>query len=139
GPVVHHVPSSLRCSPGSAETHLRRRPLHDRHGAAGARMIGFAGWEVPGQDGRRGPGEPVRWQRLLSADGRRLPGGGAQYAVLCREDGGVLDDLITYRLAEREYLTVTNAANHAADLEWFTAHASGFDVDVFDLSDQFAM
>jgi aminomethyltransferase len=151
-------------SPGSADTNLRRGPLHDRHVAAGARMIGFAGWEMPvqyagiraehaavrehvgvfdvshmGQIGTRGPDATVLLQRLLSADVRRLPVGGAQYAVLCREDGGVLDDLITYRLAECEYVTVTNAANHTADLEWFAAHVGDFDADVIELIDRFAM
>jgi aminomethyltransferase len=150
-------------APGSAGT-LRRGPLHDRHEAAGARLIGFAGWEMPvqyagiraehlavrehagvfdvshmGQIRTRGPEATGLLQRLLSADVRRLPVGGAQYAVLCREDGGVLDDLITYRLAECEYLTVTNAANQAADLAWFVAHATGFDADVVDLTDAFAM
>ena len=143
---------------------LRRSPLHDRHVAAGAKLIGFAGWEMPvqyagirpehlavreragvfdvshmGQIETRGPDATELLQRLLSADVRRLPVGGAQYAVLCREDGGVLDDLITYRLAECEYLTVTNAANHQADLRWFAEHASGHDVDVIDLIDAFSM
>ena len=49
----------------------------------------------------------------------RLEQGGAQYSVLCREDGGVLDDLFTYRLGPERYLTVTNAANHERDLAWF--------------------
>src|SRR5450759_88616 len=52
--------------------------------------------------------------------------GGAQYSVLCREDGGVLDDLFTYRIDIERFLTVTNASNHERDLEWFRAHASGF-------------
>ena len=52
--------------------------------------------------------------------------------VLCREDGGVLDDLFTYRLAPDRYLTVTNAANHDKDLAWFPGHAGGFDVEVAD-------
>jgi aminomethyltransferase len=150
--------------PGHAADALRRSPLYDRHMAAGARLIEFAGWEVPvhyagirpehagvreragvfdvshmGRIATRGPGATALLQRLLSADVRRLPVGGAQYAVLCREDGGVLDDLITYRLAECEYLTVTNAANHVADLEWFSAHADGFDADVVDVTDGFAM
>ena len=69
-------------------------------------------------------------QRLLSNDVSRIPlggegVGGAQYSVLCREDGGVLDDLFTYRLDAERYLTVTNAANHARDLDWFRAHADG--------------
>ena len=49
--------------------------------------------------------------------------GGAQYSVLCREDGGVLDDLFTYKLGDDRYLTVTNASNHAKDLAWF--HQAG--------------
>ena len=58
-------------------------------------------------------------QRLLSNDVAKIPVGGAQYSVLCREDGGVLDDLFTYRLEPDRYLTVTNAANHDKDLAWF--------------------
>ena len=143
---------------------LRRSPLHDRHVAAGAKLIDFAGWQMPvrysgirpehlavreragvfdvshmGQIETRGPQATELLQRLLSADIRRLPVGGAQYALLCREDGGVLDDLITYRLAECEYLTVTNAANHEADLDWFAAHARDCDADVIDLIEEFAM
>jgi aminomethyltransferase len=60
--------------------------------------------------------------------------------VLCREDGGVLDDLFTYRLAPDHYLTVTNAANHAKDLAWLRRHAEAFeDVTVADAADAFAM
>ena len=76
---------------------------------------------------------------MLSNDVRRLPEGGAQYSVMCREDGGVLDDLFTYRLAEREFLTVTNAANHEKDLAWMQSHAAEFDVDVIDRHADFAM
>ncbi len=77
-------------------------------------------------------------QRLLSNDVAAIPDGGAQYSVLCREDGGVLDDLFTYRLGDR-YLTVTNASNHARDLSWFTDHAGDFDVAVRDAADDYAM
>jgi aminomethyltransferase len=143
---------------------LRRGPLHDRHVAAGAKLIGFAGWEMPvqyegvraehlavrehagvfdvshmGQIATRGPQATELLQRLLSADLRKLPKGGAQYSLVCREDGGVLDDVITYRLAECEYLTVSNAANHERDLAWFSSHADGYDADVIDLSERFAM
>ncbi len=143
---------------------LRRSPLHARHVAAAAKLIGFAGWEMPvqyagiraehlavrdhagifdvshmGQIETRGPDATALLQRLLSNDVRRIPEGGAQYSVICREDGGVLDDLITYRLAECVYLTVTNAANHERDLEWFRAHARAYDVDVIDRISDFAM
>jgi aminomethyltransferase len=69
-----------------------------------------------------------------------MDGGGAQYSVLCREDGGVLDDLFTYRLDADRYLTVTNAANHERDLEWFLAHAAAFpEAEVRDAIDEYAM
>jgi aminomethyltransferase len=65
--------------------------------------------------------------------------GRAQYSVICREDGGILDDLFTYRLAEDRYLTVTNAANHERDFEWFAQHADGFEAEVRDALDDYAM
>jgi aminomethyltransferase len=92
-----------------------------------------------GQVETRGPDALEFLQRMLSNDLRRLPEGGAQYSVLCREDGGVLDDLFTYRLAECEFLTVTNAANHEKDLAWLQSHAAEFDVDVIDVAARFAM
>jgi aminomethyltransferase len=147
-----------------SETALRQTPLHEQHAALGAKLVPFAGWEMPlqyegiraehiavrrhagvfdvshmGQIETRGPQAAALLQRLLSNDVRRLPEGGAQYSVLCREDGGVLDDLFTYRLAECHFLTVTNAANHERDLAWFKTHAEAFDADVLDRRDAFAM
>jgi glycine cleavage system T protein (aminomethyltransferase) len=143
---------------------LRRTALFDRHRDAGARLVPFAGWEMPvqyagvkdehlavrhdagvfdvshmGEIETRGPQATDLLQRLLSNDVRRLPEGGAQYSVLCREDGGVIDDLFTYRLAEQHYLTVTNASRHERDLEWFQRHAADFDADVVDRAADFAM
>jgi aminomethyltransferase len=148
----------------SASDTVRRSPLHDRHRAAGAKLIPFAGWEMPvqytgiraehlavrrdvgifdvshmGQIETRGPGAFALLQRLLSNDVRRLPEGGAQYSVLCNPEGGILDDLITYRMAEEHFLTVTNAANHDRDLSWFHRHAGAFDADVIDRREDFAM
>jgi aminomethyltransferase len=143
---------------------MRRTPLYDNHVAAGAKLVDFAGWEMPVQyDGIRaehvavrtgtgvfdvshmgeietnGPEAEAFLQHVLSNDVTKLTPGGAQYAVLCREDGGVLDDLFTYRLGSQSYLTVTNAANHAKDLAWFQQQAGGFDVDVADSADRYAM
>jgi aminomethyltransferase len=148
----------------TVETELRRTPLHDRHRAAGARLVPFAGWEMPvqyegvrqehlavrggagifdvshmGQLETRGPQAPQFLQRMLSNDVRRIPEGGAQYSVICREDGGILDDLFTYRMSDCEFVTVTNAANHEQDVAWLRAHASEFDVDVVDVAARFAM
>jgi len=147
-----------------AATTLRRTALYDRHAAAGAKLVPFAGWEMPvqyagvreehlavreragvfdvshmGEVETRGPDALAFLQRMLSNDVAQIAVGGAQYSVLCREDGGVLDDLFTYRLADDRYLTVTNASNHAKDLAWLRAHADGFDVELVDRLDDYAM
>jgi aminomethyltransferase len=143
---------------------LKRSPLHDRHVAAGARMVPFAGWEMPVQyEGIRaehvrvrrragvfdvshmgeiettGPDAEAFLQRVLSNDVTKLAKSGAQYSVLCREDGGVLDDLFSYRLGEERFLTVTNASNHTKDLEWFKRQAANFDVTLHDRLHDYAM
>src|SRR4051812_14059322 len=78
-------------------------------------------------------------QRVLSNDVTKIAARGAQYSVLCREVGGVLDDLLTYRLAADPCLPVTNASNHETDLAWFRAHAGEFDVEVVDAHGRWAM
>jgi aminomethyltransferase len=91
-----------------------------------------------GQVETSGPDAEAFLQRLLSNDVSKIAEHGAQYALLCREDGGVLDDLFTYRLGDR-YLTVTNAANHERDYEWLAGHTDGFDVQVADVAADYAM
>ena len=86
-----------------------------------------------------GPGAEAFLQRLLSNDVTKIAPDGAQYSVLCRDDGGVLDDLFTYRLGPDHFLTVTNAANHERDHDWFVRHAGGFDVTVTDAAADYAM
>jgi len=79
-------------------------------------------------------------QRVLSNDISKIPIGGAQYSVICREDGGVLDDVFTYRRFDDRYVTVTNASNHEADLAWFRTHAEGMaGVEVIDRIEDWAM
>jgi aminomethyltransferase len=85
-----------------------------------------------------GPQAEAFLQRVLSNDVAKIAPDGAQYSVLCREDGGVLDDLFTYRLGDR-FLTVTNASNHERDLAWMQRHAAGFDVTVRDRLRDYAM
>jgi aminomethyltransferase len=132
-------------------------------------MVEFAGWEMPvqyegvaaehhavrescgvfdvshmGEIEVSGPQALELLQRLLSNDVARIAvdvdGGGAQYSVLCSEDGGVLDDLFTYRLDSDRYLTITNAANHVRDLDWFQGHAGDFrEAQVADRIDDYAM
>ena len=145
-----------------AET-LKRTPLYDRHVAAGARLVPFAGWEMPvqyvgireehvavresvgvfdvshmGEVETTGPDAEAFLQRVLSNDVSKIAEDGAQYSVLCREDGGVLDDLFTYRRPDG-FLTVTNASNHERDLAWMQRHAKDFDVTLRDRLHDYAM
>jgi aminomethyltransferase len=149
--------------PPAADT-LRRTPLFDRHEAAGAKLVPFAGWEMPveyegirkehvavrthagvfdvshmGEVETSGPDAEAFLQRLLSNDVSKIAERGAKYSVLCREDAGVLDDLFTYRLADGRFLTVTNASNHERALAWLRDHVGGFDVEVEDRLADWAM
>ncbi len=124
----------------------------------------FAGWEMPVQYGgiraehiavrtragmfdvshmgeieTRGPGAEAFLQHVLSNDVTKIAERGAQYSVLCRADGGVLDDLFTYRLDGGRFLTVTNASNHEKDLAWYREQAAGFDVEIADTLQDWAM
>jgi aminomethyltransferase len=149
---------------------LRRTPLFERHRVAGARLVPFAGWEMPvqyqgirqehlavrtqagvfdvshmGEVETSGPDAARFLQRLLSNDVTRIAERGAQYSVLCRPDGGVLDDLFSYRLEGEpgagggRFLTVTNASNHERDLTWLRDHAADFDVELRDVREAWAM
>src|SRR3954469_14145601 len=143
---------------------LKRTPLYDRHVAAGAKLVPFAGWEMPvqytgikdehlavrgkagifdvshmGEVETRGPDAERFLQRILSNDVAKLADDGAQYSVLTKEDGGVLDDLFTYKLSPDRFLTVTNASNHEKDLAWFQKQAEGFDVTLHDALHDYAM
>jgi aminomethyltransferase len=144
---------------------VRRTPLYDRHVAGGAKLVDFAGWEMPvqyasgvreehmavrercgifdvshmGEIETAGPQAEALLQRLLSNDVAQIPVGGAQYSVLCNESGGVLDDLFTYQVDPNRYITVTNASNHETDLAWFRSHAADFEVEVTDRIEDYAM
>ena len=122
---------------------LLRTPLHDRHVALGARMVPFAGWEMPvqyegviqehravrtdtgafdvshmGEIEVEGPQAHAFLQSVLSNDLDRLAPGEAQYTLLTNERGGMVDDLIAYRLGEFRYFLVVNASNKDADFRW---------------------
>jgi aminomethyltransferase len=145
-------------------TALRRTPLYEAHRAAGAKLVPFAGFEMPvsyrgvreehlavreragvfdvshmGEVETEGAEAAALLQRTLSNDVSKIEVGGAQYSCLCREDGGILDDLFTYRLGDERYLTVTNAANRERDFDWIADHAEGFDTEVRDAGDRYAM
>jgi glycine cleavage system T protein (aminomethyltransferase) len=133
---------------------LQRTPLHDRHVALAARMVSFAGWEMPvqyegvirehravrtdagvfdvshmGELEVEGPRATLLLQGLLSNDLDRIEPGRAQYTLLTNERGGIVDDLIAYRLEEFRYLLIVNASNKDADFRWLKEReVSGSDV-----------
>lgn len=143
---------------------LRRTSLYETHVEAGAKMVPFAGWEMPvqydgikeehiavrthagifdvshmGQIEVEGPGALAFLQRLVTNDAAKINVGGAQYSLLLNEDAGVIDDLFVYRLGHDRYLVITNAGNHQADLAQFGLVARDFDVYVRDAIDNYAM
>jgi aminomethyltransferase len=144
---------------------LKRTALFAAHVDARAKLVPFAGWEMPVQyaDGVRSEHEAVRraagvfdvshmgevvvsgpdaeafLQHVYTNDVGRMAIGGAQYSLMCNEDGGVRDDVFSYRLAPDRFLTVTNAANHESDVAWMRSRAGGFDVEVADAADAYAM
>ncbi len=144
---------------------LRRTKLFDWHAAAGARMLGFAGWEMPIQypSGPREEHLAVRraaglfdidhmgrlavsgsqaldlLQKVQTWDASRVATGEAHYSLLCRESGGTVDDIFLYRPREDQWLIIVNAANREKDREWIAAQCSGLDARVTDVSGESCM
>lgn len=141
----------------------KRTPLYDRHIALGAKMTEFTGWEMPerysgiikehdavrqraglfdifhmGQIEVRGEHATAVVQRVSTNDVGKLPFGKAQYSVMCREDGGIVDDILTYRLAPDRLLMVVNAGNRQKDYQWIRQVAAG-EAEVVDISERTAL
>lgn len=127
-----------------------RTPLYDEHRRLGARMTSFAGWEMPvyysgiadetlavrsaagifdlshmGELLVSGPAALDSIQYLTTNDASRLDIGQAQYSLMCSGNGGVLDDLIVYRLGKHSYMLVVNAANTDSDACWIMRNKVG--------------
>jgi aminomethyltransferase len=142
---------------------LQRTPIHDRHVALGGRLVPFAGWEMPvqyegvipevravrtdagvfdvshmGELEVEGPRATELLQATLSNDLIRIGPGQAQYTLLTNERGGIIDDLIVYRLEEFRYLLIVNAANREVDFGWLKERELPGS-DVRDISDEYAL
>lgn len=143
----------------------RRTPLHPLYARYGARTVEFAGWELPlqfrgifeehaavreraglfdvshmGELELAGPGAEAAVQRLVTNDAARLAPGRAMYALMCDARGGVVDDLIVYRLEPERFLLVINAANREKDREHARRVAAGLHgVSLADRSDDYAL
>ena len=128
---------------------VNRTPLYDEHLAAGARIVEFAGWQLPvqyrsivdehcavrraaglfdvshmGEVEIEGPGAETLCARLLANDIRTVRPGRAQYSLLPNDGGGVVDDVIVYRLGAERFMLCLNAANTEKDLAWIDDHAA---------------
>lgn len=143
---------------------LKRTPMYDEHVALGAKIVPFAGFEMPvqyeggitaehhavrtaaglfdvshmGEFFLSGPQALDAVQRISVNDASRLDVGQAQYSAMCLESGGVVDDLLVYRFEDR-FMLVVNAANLEKDWAWIQAQTEGFDVDVHDASEETAL
>jgi len=142
---------------------LLRTPLFDRHVALGARMVPFAGWEMPvqyegvipehmavrrdcgvfdvshmGEFEVEGQGAREFLQSVLSNDIDRIGPGQAQYTLLTNEQGGIVDDLIVYERDPERFLLIVNASNREPDLAWLRGReVSG--AELRDVSDDYAL
>jgi glycine cleavage system T protein len=143
-----------------------RPPIYAWHESAGAKFTEFAGWEMPLSYGsgavaehhlvRRsaglfdvshmaqfeisGDGATAFLNQLVSANVAQVPANSSTYALLCAEDGGVVDDLYCYRLPDRWFI-VANAANRAEDADWIRSKLAAWDgeAEFADVSDANAM
>lgn len=142
---------------------LKRTPLYDSHVALGARMVEFSGWEMPvqykgildehravrnaaglfdidhmGQVRVTGADALGYLNYLLTANFSDMEVNTAKYAVMCYADGTCVDDTFVYRLQD-EWMVVVNAGNRDKDNTWMKAQASGFEVALEDVSEEFYM
>lgn len=156
--------SSVTDSSATDSAGGRFSPLHDLHAAGGASFTDFAGWQMPVSYGsdlaehhavRQAAGmfDLSHMAEVIVAGsdagafldfalaGRisTVKVGQAKYSLLLAEDGGIIDDLISYRLSDDEFFIVPNAGNRAAAAAALTERATGFDVTVTDVSDDYAL
>ena len=142
----------------------RKTPLYEEHVALGARMVDFAGWQMPvqyagiieehkavrgavgvfdvshmGEFRFFGANAKAALQRIVTNDLDKIDApGSALYTVMCDDDGGIIDDLIVYHSGDLEYLIVANASNRETDWDWITSHLPD-GVEAVDESDRTAL
>lgn len=143
---------------------MRPTPLRPFHAAHGARLVDFAGWEMPvqyrsiieehkavrrtaglfdvshmGEVDVKGPGALAFLQKLVTNDCSKLYPGRVLYSPMCTPEGGTVDDLLVYKRGDEDYFLCINAGNIAKDLAWIREQARGFEVTITDRSDDYAL
>lgn len=141
---------------------MKRTPLYDSHLELNARMVDFAGWEMPvqyagalkehlavrtaaglfdvshmGQIEIRGPDALEFIQHMTCNDAGRMEDGQAQYSALLYPEGTFVDDIVIYRIHAGHLLLCVNASNRKKDAEWLLENRQG-DVEIWDASDEYA-
>ena len=131
----------------------KRTALYECHAKAGARFVDFGGWDMPvqytgtlvehaavrnqgglfdvshmGEVVVRGPEAVEAVNRLITNDLNRIGNGRAQYTVLCQPDGGIVDDLIIYKVSDTELFLCVNASNREKDFQWIEEHLTGDEI-----------
>ncbi|HEV2473541.1 MAG TPA: hypothetical protein VGS41_12785, partial [Chthonomonadales bacterium] len=140
------------------ETGLRKSPLYEIHVASGARMVDFAGWDMPveysgiveehvavrtraglfdvshmGEIDIRGPGALALVQHVTSNDASHLRIDQAHYSALMYPNGAAVDDCLVHRFAEDHFFLCVNASNSDRDFDWISRH-NRFDAEARDVS-----
>lgn len=147
----------------STETIVKRTPFYQKHIDLGARMLPFAGYDMPityagviaehegvrnaaglfdvshmGEFILRGPNAIDLIQLTTSNDASKLVDGKVQYSCFPNEEGGIVDDLLVYRIKEDQYMLVVNASNIEKDWNWLKKH-NKWNVEMIDISDKTAL
>lgn len=143
---------------------LKHTPLYESHISLGARMVEFAGWEMPvqytghvqehiavrataglfdvshmGEIELAGPDALALVQLISTNDASKLADNQVQYSTMTNEEGGVIDDLLVYRLNAEYYLLIVNAGTTETDYAWIRKHAGSLNVEVHNTSEGFAL
>ena len=130
---------------------MNRTPLYEEHKKLGAKIVPFAGWEMPlsysgvleehratrtaiglfdvshmGRIDLTGPAAVELLDRVATSAVKKLAVGGMQYALVCNEQGGILDDIMIYRFGEQRYFVCANASNAEKIFQWLIKQAAGF-------------
>lgn len=138
---------------------LKRTPLYDEHLTLGAKMVDFAGWEMPieysgitnehlsvrnncglfdvshmGEIFISGPDSEAYIQKLVTGDVTKIVDNQIMYTMMCYEHGGIVDDLLVYKFNQENYLLVVNASNTLKDYEWIVKHCDDYRVVIQDKS-----
>jgi len=147
-----------------SKNNLKKTPLFNEHLRLKAKMVDFAGWAMPiqyssiieevktvresmgifdvshmGEFLVKGIDTEKFVDKVITNSFSTLKSGEVCYSPMCNESGGIIDDLLVYKLSPQSAMIVVNAANISKDLEWLKKQAENFKVEIFNISDETAL